>query len=318
MIFALYGTVRAARLSVKGGKPVVINKLGDSTVNLCLASDNNYAPYLSTMLYSVRCHRNTAQAYDIIILHSGISDENQKSILSLACDNFTIRFVDVSEIQKLLEHNIGAHYSAATNYRLLLFSELFCEYEKIIYLDCDMIVLRDVAELFFTDLGDSPAAACEDAGLRWLSYTKRAIFIGGTLPYNADNYRTDALGMKHPEGYFNAGVILFDLNKCRGLFTYEDAVTLLRSKQFNYNDQDTLNILLDGKVKLIDIAWNYQNIIDALLSAKKPVYSVLFYDMKRENPAIIHYIGGKKPWNAEVPFGGFYHKYQSALSKEDT
>ena len=244
-----------------------------------------------------------------MVLHSGISEENRESILDLKEKNFSIRFFDVSCAQAQLEHNIGAHYSVATNFRLMLFSEMFDEYSKILYLDCDMIAVEDVGELFFTDLQGAPAAACEDAGMRHLSYTKRAIFIGGTQPYNADNYRTDALGMKHPKGYFNAGVILFDLEQCRGLFTYEEAVRLLRSKAFNYNDQDTLNILLDGKAIQLDIRWNYQNLIDTYLSMDKPVLNMLYRDMKRENYGIIHYVGAKKPWNAEVALGEHYHKY---------
>lgn len=286
------------------------------SVNICLASDNSYAPYLKVMIYSVYCNRNASQYYDIIVLHTGIDAQNRRSIQGLSDKNFSVRLVDVSEQQKSVDYNVGAYYSVATNYRLLLFSELFSRYERMLYLDCDMIAAGDAGELFFCDMEGFPVAACEDVGFKQLSYTKRAIFIGGSKPYNADNYRTHALGMKHPEGYFNAGVVLFDLDKCRKLYSFGDVLKTLHSKSFHFNDQDTLNILFDGNVKQLDIVWNYQVNIEFFLLSGNPAYTALFKDMKREDFRLIHYISNRKPWNDTVPLGDFYHKYNNLLSEE--
>ena len=124
----------------------------------------------------------------------------------------------------------------------LLFSKLFQNYRRMLYLDCDIIVTGDVGELFDVDLEGKSAAGVEDVGFRWLAYTKRAIFLDNK-PYNVLNYCTDVLGIKDPGGYVNAGVLLFDLEKCRQKVSFRDVVETLHSRNFFYNDQDVLNIL---------------------------------------------------------------------------
>lgn len=229
-------------------------------VSICFASDDNYAPYLKVAIYSLLCNRNRERSYDIIILHKRISKEHQGEILGLADgkSGVSIRFVNVAEADRELQSDVGCYYAVETNYRLLLFSELFQNYRRMLYLDCDIIVTGDVGELFDVDLEGKSAAGVEDVGFRWLAYTKRAIFLDHK-PYNVLNYCTDVLGIKDPGSYVNAGVMLFDLEKCRQKVSFRDVVETLHSRNFFYNDQDVLNILLEGNIKQVDCKWNYMN-----------------------------------------------------------
>lgn len=250
--------------------------------------------------------------YDIIVLYEHLLAES-KDLIREALRNekdVIIRFVDVSGAAKPLQYDVGAYLSIATNYRLLLFSDMFARYERIIYLDCDVIAQTDISELYALDMDNNPIAAVRDAGLRQLSYCKKAVFINGSEPYNIDNYRTDALGMKHPEDYFNAGVLLIDLKKCRELVKYEEIVGTLQKKNYHFNDQDTLNIVFDGRVYLLDVEWNYQNNIESFSALKPDVYGPMYADIKRETPKLIHYVGFYKPWDHEVPLGYIYHRYE--------
>lgn len=145
----------------------------------------------------------------------------------------SIRFINVAEADSELQSDVGYYYAVETNYRLLLFSELFQNYRRILYLDCDIIVTGDVGELFDVDLEGKSAAGVEDVGFRWLAYTKRAIFLDHK-PYNVLNYCTDVLGMKDPGSYVNAGVLLFDLEKCRQKVSFRDVVETLHSRNFFY------------------------------------------------------------------------------------
>lgn len=114
-------------------------------VSICFASDDNYAPYLKVAIYSLLCNRNRERSYDIIILHKRISREHQGEILGLADgkSGVSIRFVNVVEADRELQSDVGCYYAVETNYRLLLFSKLFQNYRRMLYLDCDIIVTGD-------------------------------------------------------------------------------------------------------------------------------------------------------------------------------
>lgn len=279
-------------------------------VSICFASDDNYAPYLKVAIYSLLCNRNRERSYDIIILHKRISKEHQGEILELVDgkSGVSIRFVNVAEADRELQSDVGCYYAVETNYRLLLFSKLFQNYRRMLYLDCDIIVTGDVGELFDVDLEGKSAAGVEDVGFRWLAYTKRAIFLDNK-PYNVLNYCTDVLGMKDPGSYVNAGVLLFDLEKCRQKVSFRDVVETLHSRNFFYNDQDVLNILLEGNIKQVDCKWNYMNNIAFYLECDRKEFRELYLDLRREDFRIIHYISAKKPWNGEVPMGEVWQKY---------
>lgn len=279
-------------------------------VSICFASDDNYAPYLKVAIYSLLCNRNRERSYDIIILHKRISKEHQGEILGLADgkSGVSIRFVNVVEADRELQSDVGCYYAVETNYRLLLFSKLFQNYRRMLYLDCDIIVTGDVGELFDVDLEGKSAAGVEDVGFRWLAYTKRAIFLDNK-PYNVLNYCTDVLGIKDSGGYVNAGVLLFDLEKCRQKVSFRDVVETLHSRNFFYNDQDVLNILLEGNIKQVDCKWNYMNNIAFYLECDRKEFRELYLDLYREDYRIIHYISAKKPWNGEVPMGEVWQKY---------
>lgn len=281
-------------------------------IPVCFAVDDNYAAHLAVTIRSIMRNRNRELQYDIIVLYEHLS-ANSKDMIQAALQNekdVIIRFVDVSGAAKPLQYDVGAYLSIATNYRLLLFSDMFAKYDRMIYLDCDVIVQCDIAELYSLDIGNKPIAAVRDAGMRQLSYCKKAVFINGCEPYNVDNYRTDALGMKHPEDYFNAGVLLVDLKKSREVVEYREIVDTLQRKNYHFNDQDTLNIVFDGRVYLLDVEWNYQNNIEAFSALKPDVYGPMYADVRREAPKLIHYVGSCKPWDREAALGDIYHRYE--------
>lgn len=290
-----------------------INKI--PTICICYASDDHYAPHLRVSIASLICNRNICYGYDIVILHSGITEKNQSEILDLVKNQagVSIRFLDITQRIAEVDYDVGGYWSVATNYRLLLFSDLFSQYDKILYLDVDTIVRSDISELYLTDMKDWLLAGVEDIGFRYLYKIKWAIFIDGKYPYNTLNYRTAALGMKHPHGYVNGGVLLIQLSNCRKVFDYETILKTLHSKHFIYNDQDVLNLLADGRVMSLDVKWNYQNIIEAMYRISKEEYE----DVLRSDYRIIHYVGQFKPWTKQVELGEYYHSYVNMLNNSE-
>lgn len=287
------------------------------TVNICLASNENYAPHLATTVYSLIKNRDPGRFYDILVLHKDIREETRKKICSMGKNGkISIRFLFMEEVEKEVSCDVGAYYSMETNYRLYLFGKKFEKYDKMIYLDCDLIVEEDISKLFDTELGDCEAAAVRSEEFRLLSKIKKPVFLDG-YPYNVDNYRTDALGMESPENYFNAGVIVMDLKKARKRITWEQIPEILHLHNYYYNDQDVLNILFDGKVKNIDCAWNYMTYIAEQLEKENENNRRLYEDLYRENPHIIHYTSAVKPWNnGNKVFADRYWKYRKEMEEK--
>lgn len=286
-------------------------------VNLCFAANEKYARHLAVALYSVLKNRDTKRLYDVLILHKDISEESQKRILEMEKEgNVFIRFISMEQYEKQVAYDVGAYYSVETNYRLFLFGEMFAKYDRILYLDCDLIVEGDISGLYDVELGDCEAAAVRSEDFRLLSKIKKPIFMD-RFPYNVDNYRTDALGMKTPENYFNAGVLVMDLKKVRQRITQKQVFEILHRHNYYYNDQDVLNIVFDGRVKNVDCRWNYMTYIPEQLAKENVNNRKLFAEFYRENPCIIHYTSAEKPWNSETKvFGDRYWKYRKEMERK--
>lgn len=280
-------------------------------VHICFAVDDNYAPYLKVTINSLLKNCNRDNSYDLIVLHTGLNSESRDILCNQLeyISNICVRLVDVTNYLELLKYEMSGYISIATNYRLLLFSELFLEYDKMIYLDSDVIVEGDISDLYSSDMKGKLIAAVEETGFRQLSYSKKAVFLNDSEPYNVDNYRTDALMMKYPENYFNAGVLLLDLKNCRNIVKLEDVIGILHSKKYFYNDQDVLNIVFDGQVHLLDVEWNYQNNIEGFCTKRPEIYESIYADVRRDSPKIIHFVSSRKPWNCEVALGELFYKY---------
>ena len=239
-----------------------LQKAFETSVNICFVSDEKYAKPLCTSLYSLLYNRDKTRNYDILILQDDIPGEAQEQIHALGKDEpgVSIRFINMRERKKFFPETANAYYTAAINYRLYLFDEMFTNYEKMLYFDCDMIFLEDVSKLYDTHLGEKEVAAVRAEDLRVLSQTRRAIFLDG-MPYNVDNYRSDGLKMQYAEDYFNSGVLLLNLQKARQHITMSQVYELLTGHKYMFSDQDVLNMLFDGKVLPLDFCWNYTTFV---------------------------------------------------------
>ena len=228
----------------------------------------------------------------------------------------TIRLLSVAAWSDRLPEEVGYYYTVEAVYRLLLLGDTFSRYQRILYLDCDLIVNGDVSRLYDTEMGEAEIAAVRAEEFRVFSQTKRAVFFDG-YPYNVDNYRTDALGMKVPEDYFNSGVLLFDLEKARARLSMEEILRLLNEHEYTYCDQDVLNMLFDGRVLPLDVTWNYMTFIEEHLRSGNENSRQMFRDLGRTEPRIIHYVGSIKPWESERVLGEYYRHYQKNMEEED-
>ena len=185
-----------------------------------------------------------------------------------------------------------AHLSPETTYRLLI-DRLFPQYEKVLYLDCDLVVNRDVAELYDTNLEGAVLGATI-----------------GMLREGVYRYIDKTLHLL-PEQYFNAGVILINIPRFSKEGIGEKGLRMLSEQTYMTQDQDVLNLLCANSVKFIDKHWNieWEQIVEEgkeiiLDETHKGTLDYL------DEPNIIHFTGPCKPWaHPENELSEYFWRY---------
>lgn len=284
----------------------------DNNVAVVLASNDFYVPYISTLIHSIVENASPKYTYDINIFHQDIRPDNMKLLQSEFADkkNISIRFCDMSsrasEYKKLFTK---WHFTVETYFRLFI-QDIMADYKKVLYLDGDMIVKRDIADLYAENIKDYLLAASRDIDMAGV-YNSTSVVADNDIDPNRKDYIDNVLKIKDPYGYFQAGVILFNLDEMRKSFSTQKALEFASSRQWEYLDQDVLNFFAQGRVKYLDPRWNVlydwefwriKNVI-----SKAPVGMYFEYMESRKTPGIIHYGGTIKPWHRpDCDFGDQY------------
>ena len=275
-------------------------------VPVVFAADNNYVPMLTTTIYSMLKNASPSRSYDVIVLERDITEENKRYVKSFLAQfpNAVIRFFDVSRyLAGFHLTTSNAHISVETYYRFII-QEALPFYSKLLYLDCDLVVNGDVAELFDTKLGDNAIAAVPDID-----------FIGNLNMKNGERteYVNKQLHMRDAYGYFQAGVLVMNLDRMRKIHTVHEWLEIASKPGYIYNDQDILNVECEGSVTYLDYSWNVMHNCAGRVNgvfdfASANAYKA--YMASRKAPKIVHYAGFDKPWkNPWCDFAPLYWNY---------
>ncbi len=277
-------------------KKEIFPQFDKEAITVCLSADNNYAPYLGITIASIKANRALDDKYEIFILDGGLEETNKKRILFTQEKNFSIHFTNIKAYLDDLDTSIfslNAHFTIASYFRLFI-PQIFKNFAKILYLDCDLIVHHNLAELYKTDLQDFALAAAPDIEMH------RCLMIDSVAKGKTTDYLTHKLSMNNPKSYFQAGVLLLDIKKLQKMnFTDVCLKKLAEIRDPWYVDQCVLNAVFDGNYQPLDMKWNvlwqlpyYIKDLDKQLN----VDSYNQYFSAYENPYIIHYAGAIKPW----------------------
>ena len=242
------------------------------------STDDNYVPFLDVAVASLIANASKEYSYKIIILNTGLRDENVSKLKLREQNGFAIEFFDISDrVENISSYfkNIY-HFSVVTYYRLFIAS-LFPEYDKIVYLDCDLVVTGDVSKLYFTDLGENILGAVADG------------HVANTPEFRL--YAEHAVGVD-ADTYFNAGVLLISLDNFRKNEIEKRFTELIIGHSFDLLDPDQayLNYLCRGKTQMLPPGWN-----------RVPCGKSLDGECH-----IVHYALYKKPWQYDDVEDGEY------------
>jgi len=278
----------------------------ETAVPVVLAANDYYAPILCTCLESIREHINAEIQYDIVVFHTNISKHNQNKIGSIFGNNLNVRlqFINISSIVADYKLDAREHITTETFYRFLIL-DIMKDYDKVIYIDCDLVVNEDIAKLYQVEMGDNLIAGTLDAD-----------FIGQLNIPGATTleYSREVLKLKDPYKYFQAGVLVFNVPEMRKRTTVKELLEIADQDLYRYSDQDILNVLCQGRVTYLDLRWNH--IFDCYGERIKnvivwdPVFLYEGYMEAKKDPYIIHYAGFCKPWDEPIEeFGEVFWNY---------
>lgn len=277
-----------------------------NNIAVAMAANDFFVPYLAAALASVITHASSENNYDILILTHDIQPENKKLLAQMieGKENFCIRYADPAPLLSGYQLYTRGHFSIETYYRLVL-PEMLIHYSKILYLDSDLVAEADVAELFREQVDGYFLAAARDADTAGL--------YNGFEP-DKKEYTDHVLKLKNPYEYFQAGVILFNLDEFRNQYTTEQILELARQEEWQLLDQDILNKLCEGNIKYVDMSWNVMVDFDHVRVSKiirlAPQWLYHMYMEARRKPKIIHYAGPQKPWmEPDMDMGSVFWKY---------
>jgi UDP-glucose:(glucosyl)LPS alpha-1,3-glucosyltransferase/UDP-glucose:(galactosyl)LPS alpha-1,2-glucosyltransferase len=237
-------------------------------MNIAICFDKNFQKWATVCLYSIlEQHKNDSKIRLVIL--SDITYNQSIWQLKKVLKHFDFTFDNPGNDFDSMP--TGYHFNVTTYWRLAL-PKVLSQYgiEKAIYLDTDVLVVDSLQELYNTNLNNKTCGGCIDIG---------------------SNIHVERMGLK--QGFaINGGVLLMNVEKMNQCNWAEDANRLNQEGRIKWVDQDVINIVLDGKIELLDLKWNKQ--------------TGHFLHKYPDKPAIVHFTAFKEK---KPCVGGISHPY---------
>ncbi len=259
--------------------------------------DDNYITPAKVTVYSIR--KSTPIEVELlffVLCDKNLSEKTRRNFSNFInkLENVKIQYCDIDQ-SKYKGAKGNAHIAVTAYYRLSSVS--FIPYKKCLYIDCDTIVNTNICDLYKTDIGDNYLGAVRDI-----------IFV--LRPNTALKHMKESKLLSMHD-YINSGVMVMNLEKMR-----ENDVFSLFEKEISncnpYLDQDVINRVCHGKIKLLD--WTYNRIS----YFKEDIYKTILGESKRQGSGqIIHYAMGTKPWqNSKFRYASLWWKVAKEVLSE--
>ena len=262
-------------------------------IHIALTFDDKYWAPAYALMRSVCLFTYRRKDIAFHLFHRSLSDTHRAALEQITTEfGATLNFYDIDQNPGFVSIAARARYNTRLSnivYARILFAQLLPPgITRLLYLDCDMLVRVPIERLYDRDMQGFPLAAVPD-------YNGAQIITGRSL---TDNRGIFDVAMR----YFNAGLLLIDMNKWRDMHILEkfeaaiDDGTLAKI----YYDQDFLNLAFKENWLELDNLWNFVN--------PRQTHEVL-------NPHILHYTGDRKPWLVK-PKVAFASLYRHAMTND--
>lgn len=274
-------------------------------MNVLFSSDNNYAQHLGVAMYSLLDKNREMEEISIYIVDNGITEENKRNLIEVVDEfsNASIHFISFDHWKQKLHLNLLWPISLSSYARLFMASMLPVEVEKVLYLDCDMIVCDRLADLWNTDMHGYVISAVQD--------------------YQSDVPKL-RIGLQPSDAYFNAGMLLVDLKAWRDQSYEEKCLKFIEDHEGNvfHHDQGVLNGVFRGIWYRLPINYNLMTLyyfieprkIKAFCKENSPIgYLDSEIIEAKAHPSILHFTPSltTRPWvkTCKHPLRKLYWNY---------
>ena len=249
---------------------------------------------MGVMMYSLCVNNRNEKLHFHIIVDDSVTKQQKAELKTVISDDAEISFylINIEDIRQYLIVKIE-NFPIPIYYRLLVAKILPADISKVLYLDADMIVRKDLSELWNTRLDNVAVAGVpnqSDCGQYWkrLEYPKE-------------------------QGYFNSGVLLINLEYIRKHNLTEDFIDFIKNspEKLLCPDQDVLNKILKDRKILLPVRFNAQDGFYRVSS--ESIYgNRKEFETDIEDPYIVHYTKDK-PWSSicNHPLRNLYYIYKN-------
>lgn len=270
-------------------------------MNIVLATDDKFVQHCTVAMLSILSHNSNVHFF---ILTEGLNEENKTYMSKIVSENngeIEFCFVPSNIVKYFPMSSLASnHISVATYYRLFITSLLPESIDKVIYLDCDMVIRSSLEDLWNTNINE---------------YALGAVYQD--LGWSDHNDCWERLGIPRNQGYFNAGCLLMNLKYLRTYNFQEKAVKYIKNniKRIISHDQDVLNALFYNQTKMLDCKWNYLSLFLSLsISELEFPDGCKYAEEKCQDgfePVIVHFVSKPKPWHfgCKNPYAVEYYQY---------
>lgn len=258
-------------------------------LNVLFSSDDNYAQNLGASIYSLLNHNRSFKRIRLYIIDNEISLKRRDMLLQIVSlfKNACVEFIDFAKWKSKLKLNLAWSISLSSYARLFMGDILSESVNRVLYLDCDMIISDSLYQLWNHDLGTNIIGAVQDC---------------------VSQATKTCVGLKKNEGYFNAGMLLIDLYRWRENYIGQRCIEFIKEKSgtVGHHDQGVLNGIFHNKWTRLPLRFNVMTVNYFLSVDRMKKYFGDFADyyskeeitQSKAHPSIIHYTPSftSRPW----------------------
>ena len=273
------------------------DRFNDGAVNVAFSSDRAYLPQTAAMVASLAQHAAGDRRYNLFYLHENISDRDIDLLSSVlvAHPNISLHPINVGRAFSG-EYRAPHHAPSNATYNRFLLFDLLPDVHRIVYLDVDLVLCGDVAEVFDMDIGSAPLAAVTDALMTRVLATR----VRTRDPAVPDLYAylSRDLGLTDDQiaRYFNAGVMILNFAAMDVAKVGAALRDMVAGNRHFFRDQDVLNVYFRDQFLTLPARFNVHNSDHgAYDNVPVPIRNAAL-DAKAD-PFIVHFAAAhQKPW----------------------
>lgn len=257
-------------------------------IPIVFATNESYAPYAGVAIKSLIDNSDKNVNYHIFVFYTKLSNNMIFRLEKLSTENVCVEAVDISSYVQNFSSSLypQATYSVEMYYRMLI-ATVLPMFDKVVYLDCDIVVLDDVQNLYNITNFENGELLAGGHDMNLDEDAKRHIY---------------SLGLKEFDKYINSGILVLNTKQIRQENTFAQINDVLKKyPRLWFPDQDAINIICANRICYFDSYWNFQ---------WSSTFGKYVKGMVNEKYGIVHYTTKVKPWNnPTMPLSEYFWKY---------